>query len=153
MLLRSKPEANPFGLLLLDDHAAMPSAPPRPCRHPACSKLVIDGNGYCPDHKRDRNINRYAGDNRGSRHERGYGTAWQKLRVIILKRDSGLCQPCLKIGRVTAAKQVDHIIQKSEGGTDDESNLQSICVACHKTKTAKEAAHGRGASKVQIDFG
>ena len=127
----------------------MPVAAPKPCRHTACGKLVIDGVGYCEVHKRDRNINRYSGDNRGSRHERGYGTAWQKIRVFVLKRDSGLCQPCLKIGRVTQAKQVDHIIQKYDGGTDDESNLQSICVDCHKIKTAREAAHGRGGSKVQ----
>lgn len=131
----------------------MPVAAPKPCRHPACSKLVTDGAGYCPEHKHERNANRYAGDNRGSRQERGYGAAWDKLRRIILKRDCGLCQPCLKLGRTTEAKQVDHIVQKSDGGTDDESNLQGICIACHRTKTAAEAAHGRGASKVQITFG
>ncbi|MDR8340225.1 HNH endonuclease, partial [Acinetobacter baumannii] len=25
------------------------------------------------------------------------------------------------------------------GGTDDESNLQSLCVACHKKKTQQES--------------
>jgi len=126
----------------------MPIAAPKPCRHPSCSALVSDGSGYCIAHKRDRNANRYAGDNRGSRHKRGYGTAWDKVRRYVLTRDGGLCQPCIKMGRVTEAKQVDHIMQKSEGGTDDESNLQAICVACHKTKTAREASHGRGVSKV-----
>jgi 5-methylcytosine-specific restriction protein A len=33
---------------------------------------------------------------------------------------------------------VDHIKPKANGGTDDETNLQSICEACHKEKTRKE---------------
>ena len=39
---------------------------------------------------------------------------------------------------MTAAKEVDHILAKANGGTDDPNNLQSICVACHREKTAKE---------------
>jgi 5-methylcytosine-specific restriction endonuclease McrA len=75
---------------------------------------------------------------RSSRHERGYGTAWDKLRKVILKRDRGLCQPCLRRGRVAAGGQVDHIKPKAQGGTDIESNLETICQACHAEKTATE---------------
>lgn len=125
----------------------MPISPPKPCRFLGCGKLVADG-AYCQDHRRECNANRFADTHRGSRHERGYGTAWDKLRVFILKRDNGLCQPCIKQGRVTKATQVDHIVQKKSGGTDEESNLQAICTECHKLKTAREASHGRGASKV-----
>lgn len=39
---------------------------------------------------------------------------------------------------VTIAKEVDHIIAKAHGGTDDMSNLEAICIKCHRTKTAKE---------------
>jgi 5-methylcytosine-specific restriction endonuclease McrA len=53
-------------------------------------------------------------------------------------RDNGLCQPCLKGSRVSRASQVDHIIPKADGGNDDDNNLQSICVACHRAKTATE---------------
>jgi HNH endonuclease. len=42
------------------------------------------------------------------------------------------------------AKHVDHIIPKSQGGTDDDGNLQSLCAACHRAKTAREG-RGRGA--------
>jgi 5-methylcytosine-specific restriction enzyme A len=73
-----------------------------------------------------------------SRHARGYGSAWYRLRLSILARDCGLCQPCQRNGVLTQAQQVDHIMPKSKGGTDDESNLQAICVACHDTKTAKD---------------
>lgn len=76
--------------------------------------------------------------NQPSRHARGYGTAWEKLRARTLKRDSYLCQPCKRQGRVTAATQVDHITPKAKGGTDDEGNCQSICADCHLCKTAGE---------------
>lgn len=71
-----------------------------------------------------------------SRHERGYGSAWVKTRANILKRDRHLCIPCLMGGRPTPATQVDHIKPKAKGGTDDPTNLQSICDDCHKLKTA-----------------
>src|SRR5262249_24260399 len=76
---------------------------------------------------------------RGSRHQRGYGKEWETLRRRILQRDRGLCQPCLKTGRVTLATQVDHVLQKASGGTDDENKLQSICVECRRVKTARES--------------
>lgn len=73
-----------------------------------------------------------------SRHERGYGAAWDKLRRRVLIRDKHLCQPCLRVQRVTPAREVDHITPKAQGGTDDESNLQSICPTCHRAKTATD---------------
>jgi 5-methylcytosine-specific restriction enzyme A len=79
-----------------------------------------------------------------SRHKRGYGAVWVKTREAILKRDNHLCQPCLTNGRPTPATQVDHIINKSDGGTDDHGNLQAICTDCHKDKTQREAAEARG---------
>jgi len=76
-----------------------------------------------------------------SRHKRGYGSAWDKIRLIVLKRDNGLCQ-CSKCQggkiRVTPATEVDHIIPKAKGGTDALDNLQAINKECHKKKTARE---------------
>ena len=77
--------------------------------------------------------------------ERGYGWAWQQLRARILMRENGLCCLCSKAGKVTLAVDVDHIVNKAEGGTDDEANLQSLCRPCHKAKTAGESHRG-GAS-------
>lgn len=76
---------------------------------------------------------------RSSRHERGYGTAWVKLRQAVLRRDSHLCQVCLKIGRPKPARDVDHIRPKANGGTDDMANLQAICSECHAAKTARDS--------------
>lgn len=85
-----------------------------------------------------------AGWGNTSRHERGYGRTWDKLRLTILARDKHLCQVCLKAGRITVATEVDHIKPKAKGGTDDHDNLQSICTDCHTDKTAQEAAEAQG---------
>lgn len=86
----------------------------------------------------------FADAHRGSRHERGYGSAWDKMRLRILARDAGLCQPCQAGGRVTVGNIVDHITPKAIGGTDDAGNLQCICRECHADKTAREALQARG---------
>lgn len=82
--------------------------------------------------------------NRGTRHERGYGSKWVKLREVVLKRDMRLCQPCLTTGRPTTATEVDHIKPKAKGGTDDPDNLQAICGECHRAKTEREGAEAQG---------
>ncbi len=74
-----------------------------------------------------------------SRHARGYGSAWERIRAAVLRRDSHLCQPCLAKGRPTPATQVDHITPKAKGGTDDRENLQAICDECHDAKTATDS--------------
>jgi 5-methylcytosine-specific restriction enzyme A len=79
-----------------------------------------------------------------SRHERGYGYRWVKLRETILKRDCHLCQACQREGRVTIATEVDHVMPKAKGGTDDPENLQAICKSCHSAKSEREAAEAQG---------
>lgn len=82
--------------------------------------------------------------NRGTRQERGYGAEWQRIRKAVIVRDMGLCQPCLREGKVTPFTEVDHIKPKSDGGTDDHDNLQCICSPCHKDKTSIEGARAQG---------
>lgn len=122
----------------------MPSAAPRPCTAPGCRRLIAFRE-TCPDHPPRADWKRRE-THRGTRHERGYGTAWTKLRETILLRDRGLCQPCEAHGRITAASAVDHITPKSHGGTDAPGNLQSICHTCHAEKTALESVAGGYAS-------
>ena len=86
----------------------------------------------------------WSASHRGSRHQRGYGSRWDRLRLRILRRDCGLCQPCRRRGLVTAGGEVDHIVPKAEGGSDDDGNLQCICRDCHAAKTALESARARG---------
>jgi len=121
----------------------VPLAAARPCRHAGCDSLVRDGSGYCEKHQVDKHSGKFADARRGTRQERGYGAEWEQTRKRILRRDCGLCQVCLARGQYRRARQVDHKVPKFEGGTGEDSNLQSICVACHKGKTAQEAARAR----------
>ena len=119
----------------------MPCRPKSICRQPGCHALT-DGPGYCSKH--EQQASGWARSSTKSTTERGYGYAWQKKRERILARDCGLCQPCRRQGRVTPANDVDHIVQKADGGTDDDENLQSICHDCHKAKTIAERRRGGG---------
>ena len=112
----------------------------RPCREWNCPNLVKSRSqkGYCDEHASKRSGWTRRVDRTGSTTERGYGYAWQKLRKQILKRDNYLCVKCSEQGRLTEAKEVDHIKAKAHGGTDDWDNLQSLCTPCHREKTAKE---------------
>ncbi|TYC93036.1 HNH endonuclease [Novosphingobium sp. BW1] len=87
-----------------------------------------------------------------SRHERGYGSAWDKQRLAILERDQYLCQACLSQGRITSKGSigedgkpvhlhVDHKTPKAKGGTDAPDNLQTLCGPCHEAKTAEDQGH------------
>ncbi|MDR5802573.1 HNH endonuclease [Caballeronia sp. LZ001] len=109
----------------------------RPCRHRGCGALVSGGNSYCLHHARE-NVKWQPDAVRGNRHARGYGSVWVKQRERILLRDGGLCQVCKRAGRVALAAEVDHRVPRSQGGTDDDENLQSICRKCHATKTGSE---------------
>jgi 5-methylcytosine-specific restriction enzyme A len=79
-----------------------------------------------------------------SSHSRGYGAAWRKLRQAILLRDGYICRcpECARTGAVRLATEVDHIVAKADGGTDDPSNLRSVNGECHKAITQ----HARGAT-------
>ncbi len=106
--------------------------------------LVHDGSSRCVAHKvQDRS---FADSRRGSRHDRGYGSAWTKTRNAVMQRDAGLCQACKRAAVVTPATLVDHIVNKARGGTDEPTNLQALCNPCHVAKTASEAHAGRHAA-------
>ena len=67
--------------------------------------------------------------------ERIRGRARQRTRNRIMLRDGYTCQVC---GRVTADLEVDHVIPLYAGGNNSDSNLQSLCKACHKLKSDQE---------------
>jgi len=111
----------------------MPQKAPRPCKQAGCHSLTSARDGYCESHHAP-----HGWKHRNSRHDRGYGSKWQKTRKAALARDSHLCQACLRAGMVTPATDVDHITPKYLGGTDALDNLQCLCRECHKTKTAAD---------------
>ena len=78
-------------------------------------------------------------DDRPNAGRRGYGANWRKIRARHLAVEP-LCRECKKQGYVMPAKVVDHIIPLRQGGTNEEKNLQSLCVQHHNQKTGADKA-------------
>ena len=38
----------------------------------------------------------------------------------------------------------DHVVNLADGGTDDDRNVQALCISCHKAKTQSESNRARG---------
>jgi 5-methylcytosine-specific restriction enzyme A len=119
----------------------MPGHACRPCNFPGCRTLTEDGTSRCAVHKRKAWAAQLG---RESRHARGYGSAWDRLRLQILARDGYRCRcaDCVASGALLVAHEVDHRIPKSRGGSDDPSNLCAINRDCHARKTQREARGG-----------
>jgi 5-methylcytosine-specific restriction endonuclease McrA len=89
------------------------------CAIPGCPTLVR--GTYCHEHAPTRK--RTTGWTDGSTW------AWRKTRARILKRDNNRCRYC-----GAPATTVDHIVPKSNGGSDHDSNLAAACRDCNNRK-------------------
>jgi hypothetical protein len=125
----------------------------------------------CPTHSRTAQAKRYD-DRRGTSASRGYDRQWRKFtdsyRIELHRRrvpDAGMCgsrlpnapptqdSDCLKLGRVTIGRVVDHITPAT--GPDDPrfydvNNLQLLCdgvkgFGCHDRKRQRERRGGESA--------
>jgi 5-methylcytosine-specific restriction enzyme A len=90
---------------------------------------------------------------------------WNWILQKVFKRDAGVCADCgcdtqklLRVLRHAFGYKIrsfeiqmgfnegksywecDHILERVRGGTNETSNLQTLCVPCHKRKTARLAA-------------
>jgi hypothetical protein len=57
-------------------------------------------------------------------------------RVRVLERDGRACRCCGATGDLC----IDHILARSKGGSDEESNLQVLCRRCNTGKGNRRAA-------------
>lgn len=110
----------------------MPHKPLSPCAYPSCPAFAGNGERYCKAHK--ARVGKDEQDRRGTSTQRGYGSRWQRLRLLILARDP----VCRYPGCGQLSTDVDHIVPRSKGGTDEENNLQGLCHEHHSLKTAQE---------------
>ena len=70
---------------------------------------------------------------RGSAADRGYDAFWRRRRLVVLARDP----VCKHSGCNQRSTQVDHVVPRRRGGTDDLENLQALCSTHHSMKTAE----------------
>ena len=69
--------------------------------------------------------------------ERVRGRTLQRLRTRIMQ-DQPLCRMCDAKGFVTPGAEMDHIVPLFKGGSNDDDNLQMLCVECHRKKSADD---------------
>jgi HNH endonuclease len=55
------------------------------------------------------------------------------MRATVLVRDGGRCRRC----RRSTNLEIDHIVPVSKGGKTEESNLQTLCRRCNRSKSRK----------------
>lgn len=115
----------------------MPRKPKRACRYPGCPKLT-DGV-YCEEHTKQMNAH-YNKFSRGYDSNERYGSSWRRIRKRYIAAHP-LCEHCLSQGLYVPAALVHHIRPLSEGGTNDDDNLMSLCCSCH------EAIHQRSSTE------
>ncbi|MCC7291477.1 MAG: HNH endonuclease [Phycisphaerales bacterium] len=73
---------------------------------------------------------------RPSSHARGYDKAWQKLAQRFRLEHPFCADPFGHHGHVRVrGEHVDHAVALARGGTNEWSNLQTLCASCHSRKT------------------
>jgi len=115
----------------------MPARAHTVCKSRGCSRITSSDDGYCERHAGEQRPGSWRG------WDPRYDFAWKRLRAAVLDRDEHLCQPCRRAGRLTLATEVDHVTPRSLGGSESPENMQAICKACHRRKTAAEGASAR----------
>ena len=105
----------------------MPKKPKRPCSFPGCPNLT-DGQ-YCEEHRIPER-RRYDKYERAADIGKKYGAAWRRIRARYAAAHP-LCEKCLQDGRIVPVEEVHHVLPVSMGGTNDDSNLMSLCRSCH----------------------
>jgi 5-methylcytosine-specific restriction protein A len=97
----------------------------RLCGEPRCPEIIPAGQTYCSAHGRT-NWDRWKRTDPG--RSQGYGARWRRVRDRYI-REHPACERC-----GAPAAEVHHRDHRhpSESGANDWSNLESICVRCHR---------------------
>ena len=65
------------------------------------------------------------------------------IRYEVLKRAKSRCELC-GVSHEVKALEIDHIIPRSKGGSDDISNFQALCYSCNASKGDRDDTDFRG---------
>ena len=83
------------------------------------------------------------GDAAWSHRTKSSGYISGSIRFNILKRARSRCELC-GISAERKALEVDHIVPRNKGGSDDPSNLQALCYSCNAMKRDTDSTDFRG---------
>lgn len=64
-------------------------------------------------------------------YQKGINYGFENTKAMVLDRDNYTCQ-CCKGKHKDGKLEVHHIVFRSQGGSDEESNLITLCHTCHK---------------------
>ena len=64
-------------------------------------------------------------------YQKGTNYGFENTKAMALNRDNYTCQ-CCKGKHKDSKLEVHHIVFRSQGGSDEESNLITLCHTCHK---------------------
>ena len=64
-------------------------------------------------------------------YQKGTNYGFENTKAMVLNRDNYTCQ-CCKGKHKCSKLEVHHIVFRSQGGSDEESNLITLCHTCHK---------------------
>ena len=64
-------------------------------------------------------------------YQKGINYGFENTKAMVLNRDNYTCQQC-KGKHKDSKLEVHHIVFRSQGGSDEESNLITLCHTCHK---------------------
>ena len=105
----------------------------RPCLEYGCPRLSRPGRSRCAEH--DQVLERAKNERRQTLAPASGAAA--QLRRSVRAQEIGWCAHCgPEIPWRTTYLEVDHIIELADGGPDQWGNLQVLCLAHHREKTA-----------------
>ena len=64
-------------------------------------------------------------------YQKGINYGFENTKAMVLNRDNYTCQYC-KGKHKDSKLEIHHILFRSQGGSDEESNLITLCHTCHK---------------------
>jgi len=108
---------------------------PTPCLEPKCQEHAVY-QGRCRGHQKPAWV--------GSTRKARLPPDWSTRRLVVLKRDNGICYLCNEAG----ADTVDHVV------AGDDHSLQNLRAVhdkvspyCHRYKSSKEGHEARQGQK------
>lgn len=118
------------------------------CRDNSCYGMYVEPFGRCnvcneedPKMRKEKprffKTKRVRNEEQLLRHKFYQSKAWKDIRNAYISRNP-LCEICERFNQTTPAKNVHHKVPVSKGGTNDFSNLMSVCIPCHHKVEGKD---------------